>query len=47
VKRGILLLKEEHKLQMCENEVLKRTSEPKMDVENGKFGIFHNKKLCD
>jgi hypothetical protein len=42
-----LTLKEEHRLRVLENRVLRRTLAPKRDEMTGEWRKLHNKELCD
>jgi len=38
---------DEHKLQVFENKVLRKTHEPKNDKASQQFRILHNEEQCD
>jgi hypothetical protein len=40
-------LKEEHRLRVFENRVLRRIFGPKRDEVMGEWRTFHNEELCD
>jgi hypothetical protein len=42
-----LTLKEEHRLKVFENRVLRRIFGPKRDEVTGEGGKLHNEELCD
>jgi hypothetical protein len=42
-----LPLREEHRLRVFENRVLRRIFGPKMDEVTGEWRKLHNKELCD
>jgi hypothetical protein len=42
-----LTLREEHRLRLFENRVLRRTFEPKRDEMTGEWRKLHNKELRD
>jgi hypothetical protein len=42
-----LTLREERRLRVCENRVLRRIFGPKMDEETGKWRKLHNEELDD
>jgi hypothetical protein len=42
-----LTLREEHRLRVCENRVLRRIFEPKSNEVKGGWKKVHNKELCD
>jgi hypothetical protein len=42
-----LTLREEHRLRVFENRLLKRIFGPKMDGVTGGWRKLHNEKLCD
>jgi hypothetical protein len=43
----ISALKEEHKLQVSKNKMLRTIFGSKKDEVNGQVGILHNEELCD
>jgi hypothetical protein len=45
VKLGSLTLREEHRLRMFENRVLRRIFGPKRDEMTGGWGKLHNEEL--
>jgi hypothetical protein len=45
VKRGSLTLREEHRLRVFENKVLRRISGSKRDEVTGKWRKLHNEEL--
>jgi hypothetical protein len=47
VKLGLLTLREEHRLRVFENRVLRRIIGPKRDEVTGKWRKLHNKELHD
>jgi hypothetical protein len=40
------MIREEHRLRVFENRVLKRISEPKRDEVMGEWRKLHNEELC-
>jgi hypothetical protein len=42
-----LTLREEHRLRVFENRVLRRIFGPKRDVVTGEWRKLHNEELCD
>jgi hypothetical protein len=42
-----LTLREEHRLRVFENRVLKRIFKPKRDDMTGEWRKLHNEELCD
>jgi hypothetical protein len=47
VKLGLLTLREEHRLGVFENRVLRRIFGPKRDEVTGEWRKLHNEKLRD
>jgi hypothetical protein len=47
VKLGLLTLREEHGLRVCENSVLRRIFRPKRDEMSGEWRKLHNEELRD
>jgi hypothetical protein len=47
VKLGLLTLKEEHRLRVIENRVLRRIFVPRRDEVTGEWRKLHNKELHD
>jgi hypothetical protein len=45
LKLGLLTLREEHRLRVFENRVLRRMFGPKKDEETGGWGKLHNEEL--
>jgi hypothetical protein len=45
VKHGLLTVREEHKLRVFENRVLRRIFGPKRDVVTGGWRKLHNEEL--
>jgi hypothetical protein len=42
-----LTVREEHRLRVFENRVLRRIFGPKRDEVTGRWGKLHNEELCD
>jgi hypothetical protein len=47
VKLGLLTVREEHRLRVFENGVLRKTFGPKRDEEVGEWRRLHNEELRD
>jgi hypothetical protein len=47
VKLGVLTLREEHRLRVFENRVLRRIFGQKRDEVTGEWRKLHNEELCD
>jgi hypothetical protein len=47
MKRGLFTLKEEHRLRMLVNRVLRRMYGPKRDEVTGRWVKLHNEELRD
>jgi hypothetical protein len=46
-ENGSLILREEYRLRVCENRVLRRIFGPKMEKVAGGWRRLHNEELCN